>query len=840
MLNQPDPVVLGGFDLSEQVDFEPDFEDNLDDLQNDPGSLADMEEDTLDEQLLEVPPSADNISEITPMSTSESTQTTEDIVHSSVHVANLKNTLKFIDSIRNATLDNGNYPPGIIERLRNPPKCPIDLDEYPDLCLSLELFLSTSRASEETYHNTRAAFLRRHPEDNVLSLNEVKRKVEQITGVVSIVDDMCKNSCLAYTGPFSDCDQCPTCGEPRYDPILLQESGGKKRVAQQQFHTILLGPQLQALWASPQCASAMRYRRKHTSRTLHEHRDAEEVLHIPVYDDVFSGSDYLTAVENGEILEEDMTLVYSIDGAQLYAYKTSDCWIYIWIVLDLPPELRYKKKHVLPGGFIPGPNKPKDTDSFIYRGFHHLSAIQKEGLVIWDALEDRTFKSRPYLMLGTADGPGMALLAGLVGHQGAEGCRTTCDMHGRHKAGQNTYYPVHLKPQNFTVPGSDHGDVDIIGLATQQRSPEAYQQKLRYLLLSPNNTQYQRRRMKTGIVKPTLLSAVPRSLGVPRLIALDLMHLGMNTTTLLLDLWRGRLDCDATDSRDTWDWAVLRDHTWVLHGQAVAQTTPYLPGSFDRPPRNPAEKLSSGYKAWELLMYVFGLGPALFYRLLPWKYWQHFCKLALAFRLLYQRSISRQQLVLVNSLLQEYVIDFEKLYYQRRADRIHFCRPCIHLLIHLASEAIRIGPLPSYAQWTLERTIGNLGEEIKQPSKPYANLSHRGLLRSQVNALLAIYPCLDTGDAKGSQLPRGAIDLGNGTVLLRAKDRTARKLSGPFESAIQSFLEAQCGPKCNIPPITRWARLRLANGQIARSAWKEKCKPLEKLRTSRNVKVNIF
>ena len=42
----------------------------------------------------------------------------------------------------------------------------------------------------------------------------------------------------------------------------------------------------------------------------------------------------------------------------------------------------------------------------------------------------------------------------------------------------------------------------------------------------------------------------------------------------------------------------------------------------------------------------------------------------------------------------------------------------------------------------MERTIGNLGEEIWQPSKPYANLSQRGLIRNQVNALIAMVPDL--------------------------------------------------------------------------------------------------
>ncbi|KAJ7731697.1 hypothetical protein DFH07DRAFT_713706, partial [Mycena maculata] len=38
--------------------------------------------------------------------------------------------------------------------------------------------------------------------------------------------------------------------------------------------------------------------------------------------------------------------------------------------------------------------------------------------------------------------------------------------------------------------------------------------------------------------------------------------------------------------------------------------------------------------------------------------------------------------------------------------------------------------------------------------------------------------------------------------------------------------------------VTRWSRVRLPNGQIARSRWKESTKPLSKLRTSRNVSVN--
>ncbi|KAF8871855.1 hypothetical protein BD779DRAFT_1613874 [Infundibulicybe gibba] len=316
------------------------------------------------------------------------------------------------------------------------------------------------------------------------------------------------------------------------------------------------------------------------------------------------------------------------------------------------------------------------------------------------------------------------------------------------------------------------------------------------------------------------------------------MHLiSLNLTDLLLSLWRGTLDCNAPDDRSTWDWAVLRGDVWRAHGKTVADATPYLPGSFDRPPRNPAEKISSGYKAWEYLLYIFALGPGIFYGVLPDKYWRHFCLLVMAVRILHQRRISRDQLLHAHELMLEFILNFELLYYQRKESRLHFCRPSIHALLHLAPEVARVGPGVYYTQWTMERTIGNLGEEIHQPSNPFANLSQRGVRRSQVNALKAMVP--DLGSDNSDSLPHGAIDLGDGYVLLRAKDERAHTATGAQGAIIRSYLEQALGesaPGWN-PRVIRWARLRLPNGQIARSAWKENLRAHRSLRMARNVKI---
>ena len=208
---------------------------------------------------------------------------------------------------------------------------------------------------------------------------------------------------------------------------------------------------MQALWRNPESAKRLHYRRLKTRELIKELQENSGKLSD--YEDFLHGSDYLENVRNGNIQDDDMVLMFSLDGAQLYAHKASDCWISIWVIFDLAPDERYKKKHVLPGGFIPGPNKPKNMDSFLFPGLYHLCAIQNEGLPIWDASSDRLFLSRLFLALNTADGPGMAYLNGLVGHHGKFGCRLYCVIPGRHKPNGTHYYPALLKPVDFCHAG---------------------------------------------------------------------------------------------------------------------------------------------------------------------------------------------------------------------------------------------------------------------------------------------------------------------------------------------------------------------------------------------------
>lgn len=172
----------------------------------------------------------------------------------------------------------------------------------------------------------------------------------------------------------------------------------------------------------------LEYFHKKTGDNLKELRETGS---IHTLDDICCGTDVLKQVHDGKITQDDTILMMSFDGAQLYRNKVSDCWIYIWIFVSLSPGERYKKKFVIPGGFIPGPSKPKVVESFLFPGLHHVSALNRRGgLPIWDALRDSKYLSRLYIILATADGPRMTYLNGLVGHSGKIGCRLWCGLVG--------------------------------------------------------------------------------------------------------------------------------------------------------------------------------------------------------------------------------------------------------------------------------------------------------------------------------------------------------------------------------------------------------------------------
>jgi hypothetical protein len=343
-----------------------------------------------------------------------------------MHLNFLKRDLQFIQSLRNATLEDAHgLTQDALTHLQNPPQTVPVIDD-PITELALSMFLALEHSSQDTFEKIRRAIEKCFPDSHLPSFHQTKKILSELSGVEPLVNDACVTNCLAFTGPYADLDHCPDCGEPRYDPVWFALSSGCLRVPHAVFNTIPLGPQLQALRCHPTRAEELHYRRDRTQQILQELHCNDGL--VDAYDNILTGSAYLNALREGRITDHDILLAFSIDGAQLYESKQSDCWIYIWIILDHRPDQRYKKKYVLPGAIIPGPNKLKFIQSFLHPGFHHLSVLQNEGLTIWDASNNQTYISRPFLFLAYGDGPGLLCASNLVGHSGKQGCRMYCPL----------------------------------------------------------------------------------------------------------------------------------------------------------------------------------------------------------------------------------------------------------------------------------------------------------------------------------------------------------------------------------------------------------------------------
>ncbi|KAI0059597.1 hypothetical protein BV25DRAFT_1889570 [Artomyces pyxidatus] len=738
-----------------------------------------------------------------------------DFLAESSRIPLIDTALKFIHALRaDPKLEDEDLEDDVLHRLRNPVKEPITLT--PDERLSIDLFLADTDGSEKIYHDVREAIIRRHPTDDILSYYLVKKKIRELTGITSIRNDMCPGSCVGYTGPYEDLDTCPdpTCRQSRYDEELLAKGIKKPR---RQFTTFPIGPQIQARFRSPEGATEMRHRERQMQGILNELRDTGK---IEVLEDVYHGVDFWDSYQQGDILPDDVTLILSMDGAQLYEHKASSCWIYIWILTDLAPDKRYKKKYILPGAIVEG--KPKTPDSFLFPGMHHAAALQREGLVIWDGAQKKTFVSRPWIFLAEADAVGAPELHGYVGHHGKQGCRNRCGRVGRRKPGAPHYYAVSLKPDGYQEAGCTHPDYEPSELP--EASPAQYEADLKTLQAASGTTDYNARRLATGLSKPSIfLGLSPKHrLPIPNLFPGDIMHLfGLNITDLLVKLWRGTMKCDSDngDDRATWEWACLVGDVWTMHGANVAAAKVFLPGSFERPPRDPALKMSSGFKCWEFLHWIYGLAPALLHGVLPDAHWRNFCKLAAGVRIVFRRHITDPQIELAHHLLTDFVYEFELLYVQRKVSRIHFLPQCMHAITHSPTESRRIGPLCNSSQFPMERTIGDLGAELRQPSTPFANLTQISLLRCQINGFKASFPEIDPTKVIDPALVR---DAGGGYMLLHPRQKRPKDgLDDP--------------PDANRPvSIRRWGRCRLPNRQECRCEWTEV--PNKVTRIARNVK----
>ncbi|KAG1884255.1 hypothetical protein F4604DRAFT_1574738 [Suillus subluteus] len=144
----------------------------------------------------------------------ESVDADKDILndlYSNVKLNDLRHSLAFIAGLQAALLDDpaSGLDSETIGHLRNPPQYPATIDD-PHVRAALENYMHLKHLDSDFDH-TWLSYIKGNNLDpaEFLTLCQTKKIAEDITGVYSVMHDMCPNSCIGYTGPFSHLEHCP-------------------------------------------------------------------------------------------------------------------------------------------------------------------------------------------------------------------------------------------------------------------------------------------------------------------------------------------------------------------------------------------------------------------------------------------------------------------------------------------------------------------------------------------------------------------------------------------------------------------------------------------------------
>jgi hypothetical protein len=498
-----------------------------------------------------------------------------------------------------------------------------------DECLSEE----TWKKIMYTYH--------RH---NIPSLKVTKARVEFLAAYRPVSYDCCVNSCLCYVGPHEMKQICPYCKEPR------KNGSGRARKS---FTYSPITPRLKAFFKNPEMITQMQYR-------------ADFVHDQSIVKDIFDGETYQHLKEKNVSIggvsqphkffsdERDIALGLSLDGFCPFKRRNQTCWPLILFNYNLPPDIRFLLHNILCVGVIPGPQKPKDADSFIYPLVIELLDFLG-GIATFDVERNELFALHAYLIVTFGDIPAISMIMRMKGHNAIFPCRMCLIKGVRVPDTRNTSHYVPLYRANHPdveeeVPVYDPADLPL-------RTHKQFLDQARHVQFAPSSAEEQRRAKACGIKGIPVLSLLP-SLFFPQSFPFDFMHLiWENLLPNLVLLWTGKFK-GLDEGRESYE---LGAGVWEAIGEATKASGSTIPAAYAtaRPPNVAEETSACTADSWSF--WALYLGPVLLKgRFQKAIYYKHFVELIKLLRLCLQFEISEEECLEIRDGFRDWVKNFER------------------------------------------------------------------------------------------------------------------------------------------------------------------------------------
>ncbi|KAF7328599.1 hypothetical protein MSAN_02480800 [Mycena sanguinolenta] len=399
------------------------------------------------------------------------------------------------------------------------------------------------------------------------TLDPIRARVNFLAGFKPQVYNCCINSCLCFVGPHAD-----------LTPAIIAMNHAGERTASHM-------------------AEKQQYRAEH----VHEPDKTK---------DVFDGQHYRSL----------RTKFVKINGERL-AHK------YFEDPRDVALELRFLLAYILVLGVIPGPNKPKDSDSFLWPTVQELLQLAA-GVRAFDALSNSMFVLRAYLILVFGDIPAVSMFMKMKGHNGISPCRM-CKIIGLWIPGaRGTEHYVPLDRSCHPDVKADHQAVKVYDatnlplrthdeIITQGKEVEA----------APTTAAAERLAKKYGIKGVPILSYLD-SLSFLRSFGYDFMHLiWENLIKNLVLLWTGDFK-GLNDGREEYQLSKAIWESIAAETAAASDTIPSAYGS--RIPNIAKDRPNVSAEMWSF--WTLYLGPVLLRRHFKHlKYYRYFIQLVQLF-----------------------------------------------------------------------------------------------------------------------------------------------------------------------------------------------------------------
>jgi hypothetical protein len=197
---------------------------------------------------------------------------------------------------------------------------------------------------------------------NNLSLYNIKKYLTEVTGLVPVFYDMCENSCICYTEEYESYQRCPIC-----DSARLDTKGKAKKV----MPYLSIKDRLKTQFSNKNRAKELLYRYEYITN-----KNDDDL------DDIFDGEIYKELVNKNLFNDKrDVVFTASCDGYQIFKQKTDDCWLFLMINNNLEPTLRVKKENLLIPFLIPGPNQPKNFNTFLRPLIDEMKELERMNLL---------------------------------------------------------------------------------------------------------------------------------------------------------------------------------------------------------------------------------------------------------------------------------------------------------------------------------------------------------------------------------------------------------------------------------------------------------------------------